>query len=561
MLRPVRRAALITVLASVSIPSAQAAAPPPTWPPARDGGELVAHFGEEHWNDADGQVLLSKVVDDVARYQPLMVAMSGDKANNGVPAELDGWSKIIAGFDRRGIPWFAGVGNHDRDQQTGENALTENAGGVTPIGNLGPYRTYFASRPYPMGDAPPVSGLGFPASARPAGDPVGASSHYFVDAGLSRWIFIDNSCYGIVNCEPFQNPPNDEALTQYEFLRKHAAAAKSSGRRVFVVMHMPTQDPVDQTYRTAARQNHVMGKGASPDNAQFEAEAAAAGVDGVFLGHIKGQFVYRGQGNVPYYTDGGAGGELYSTGPVGTDHGYWHGYRLLRVSAAGAVTTDAVPIFVSGSLRIDGPAVLLPDQEVTYSATGRQPVTNHARKVDALELRDPAPADAEQATSTRVENLPNPARIWTSGNPRVLSPVASSSDDPRRDARIQTADGTFRARCPGFGRLWLSAGWETQSIPVHVRSAPGPIAGSLRLRPRASRSGSTLIARLTLRQAAVVRVSLRSGRRTSVIEHECVPAGSHDIRISRPRRGRYRALVEIRSDRPRERRGWSLRIR
>ena len=57
-----------------------------------------------------------------------------------------------------------------------------------------------------------------------------------------------------------------------------------------------------------------MGKGASPDNQRFEVEAESLGIDGVFLGHIKGQFLYRGNGDIPYYIDGGAGGELYSSG-------------------------------------------------------------------------------------------------------------------------------------------------------------------------------------------------------------------------------------------------------
>ena len=78
-------------------------------------------------------------------------------------------------------------------------------------------------------------------------------------------------------------------------------------------------------------------------------------MDGVFVGHIKGQFLYRGRGNVPYYIDGGAGGELYTEGPVGADHGYWHGFRLVRV-ANGRVTTDTVPIFVKNGIRLEGPS-------------------------------------------------------------------------------------------------------------------------------------------------------------------------------------------------------------
>ena len=98
-----------------------------------------------------------------------------------------------------------------------------------------------------------------------------------------------------------------------------------------------------------------MGKlgGLFTDNPLFEAAASESGVDGVFVAHIKGQFLYRGTGDVPYYIDGGGGGALYTTGPVGTDHGYWHGFRLIRVRGDDFVT-DAVPIFVRNGIRIAG---------------------------------------------------------------------------------------------------------------------------------------------------------------------------------------------------------------
>ena len=113
-------------------------------------------------------------------------------------------------------------------------------------------------------------------------------------------------------------------------------------------------------------------------------------MDGLFFGHIKGQFLYRGEGGIPYYIDGGAGGELYTEGPVGTDHGYWHGFRLIRV-ANGRVTTDTVPIFTKDGIRLEGPATLNPGRQGQYEAFGSQPVFNDPAKVPNLELRDPDP--------------------------------------------------------------------------------------------------------------------------------------------------------------------------
>ena len=264
-------------------------------------------------------------------------------------------------------------------------------------------------------------------------------------------------------------------------------------------MHIPTRDPRDQSYIDTTSFTHVMGKnfpGASgtPDNVRFEETAERAGVDAVFLGHIKGQWIYRGQGDIPYYIDGGVGGELYTDGPVGVDHGYWHGFRLIRV-AGDRIETDSVPILTPGSIAISGPETLARGQAADFSATGQQPF-KISRRVE-LELRDPDPlprqeggllpmlgdfltgggyviapvvllllgglvlrlesprrrlagaapalamvavsgvaiAQQSEPTSTPRESLPNPARIWTSSNPFVLAPERSNSDDPRRNPK------------------------------------------------------------------------------------------------------------------------------
>ncbi len=170
----------------------------------------------------------------------------------------------------------------------------------------------------------------------------------------------------------------------------------------------------------------------------------------------------------------------------------------------------------------------------TFEAFGRQPVFNHTAKVDALELRDPDPtprpplregftippvliwiapplllllagafrglapakrrrlaipalagvaglalagmslAQQSEPTSTPVGALPNPARIWTTSNPKVLKPVATDNDDARRNPRTQTADGTFKARCPGKARLTVTSGFEKKSKRIVVTGNGGP---------------------------------------------------------------------------------------
>jgi hypothetical protein len=324
----------------------------------------------------------------------------------------------------------------------------------------------------------------------------------------------------------------------------------------------------------------------------------------VFVAHIKGQFEYRGQGGIPYFIDGGAGGELYTKGPVGTDHGYWHGYRLIRLLGDGTFSTQAVPILTPGSLKVEGPERIGVGRQAHYAGFGAQPVKHHEPKVEALELRDPAPqarsgalpaavlwlcppllallaaaglmprrpravrataalagavalgggtlamAQQSEPDSTPVESLPNPARIWTTGDARVLEPVGSATEDPQRDPSTQTADGTFRGRCPGRVKLHLTAGWETTSYPVQVASAPGDIVTRVR-RTRAIRLGRrSPVARVDLRQAAVLRVRvLRRGKRVATLRNACSPKGRRIVTWKPAKRGTYRLEVVVRSDR------------
>jgi len=327
--RPGRLAAACASLAAAALvfaPAASAVKRP--WPPVPKHGAVFVHFGEEHWNDADGLRIFPKVIRQSRRYRPDLVAASADKDEDGTVENLSEWKRLMEPYDRRDIPYFAAVGNHDRKARPGFPH------GVDPMGDLGNYMSVFADRPYPFGDARPYRQPRLFPNERPASDPPGASSHYAVEYGPVRWIFIDNSCFGIINCDSLQNPPFPDAAGnegQYDFLAAEAAAAEAEGDLAFVVMHMPTQD--DRPGHTEPTPGpHNMGEGTSPDNALFEQAAAAAGIDGVFVGHVKGMWQYSADG-IPYYTDGGAGGEVY-VGPAeetGVDYGYWHGYRLTRI--------------------------------------------------------------------------------------------------------------------------------------------------------------------------------------------------------------------------------------
>jgi hypothetical protein len=583
MSRTIRLAGALALAVALVLPAAASGATVP-WPPKKGTGNLFVHYGEEHWNDDDGLTLLPKIVEDSARYEPALVTMSGDKVNNGSVEELTRWREIMDAYDRAKVPYFAAIGNHDRF-----NAPPQQPG-FPPGGATDNYVEVFKNRPWPMGDGQPYPDPNFIQRQRPPEDPPGAATHYFVDYDNVRWIFVDNSCWDITFCSTNdQNPADADPRSQLAWLESRAREATNLDRVVFVVMHMPTRDPRDQSYVDPTSTNHAMGKGVSPTNdiAEFERIVGETGVDGVFVAHIKGQFQYVAR-NVPYYIDGGGGGELYTEGPVGTDHGYWHGYRLLRVTGRNVIT-DSVPIFVPGSLVVNGPSTLAQGASATWEAFGAQPVFNDPAKVPALELRDPDPiprdgaggssaagvapalvygspflvflllgavmsrpaarrrvavaavpavagavavtglaiAQRSEPTSTPRESLPNPARIWTSSNPHVLAPSPSRTEDPRRDPVTQTHDGRFRARCPGRVTLRVASGWESKGARVTVPSAGGAHLRTLARRSVSVRRGrGGTLAKLRLAQRAEVEVRVtRRGKRVATPLHRCLSAG------------------------------------
>ncbi len=128
--------ALLALLAAApSAPAAPAATP---WPPREGPGHLFVHYGEEHWNDVDGEAVLTKLVADVARYRPDLVTMSGDKTDDGTPERLEPWRRIMGTYDRAGIPYMAGVGNHDGKQMSRE-AVSVVAAGWSPLRDISVY--------------------------------------------------------------------------------------------------------------------------------------------------------------------------------------------------------------------------------------------------------------------------------------------------------------------------------------------------------------------------------------------------------------------------------------
>jgi hypothetical protein len=127
--------------------------------------------------------------------------------------------------------------------------------------------------------------------------------------------------------------------------------------------------------------------------------------------------------------------------------------------------------------------------------------------------------------------------------------VASKSDDPRRDPRTQTADGTFAAVCPGRAAISVTAGWETGSTTVTVPSTKGRLQRSIQ-RTRTMRRGRRgLVARVRLAQPAVVSITVRRGKSVVTRVPGRCATSSRSLRWTPRRAGRYTVEVKITSDR------------
>ena len=129
-------------------------------------------------------------------------------------------------------------------------------------------------------------------------------------------IFLDNSCWGLTVCDRSQNPGFPDAqgnAGQFDYLRRNATDATRAGKQVFVVMHIPTRDPRDQSYVEATTFNHVMGKGLNPAEGAGQrplrgGRRASPAWMGCWWATSRASSSTRGQGDIPYYIDGGAGG-------------------------------------------------------------------------------------------------------------------------------------------------------------------------------------------------------------------------------------------------------------
>lgn len=473
---------MIALLAIASIPSsgrgAEGECPPAApkakrtqWPsPPEKGAFDIVHFGEGHWNEGQGPKTMPVLVQDVVRFRPRFVAFSSDIADIGTPDRLGCFRLIMQPLLSAGIPWFDSPGNHDRVAVAGP-------GGVAS-GSIDIWREVFAGMPAPWGDEP-APGPRFQLPENEPDDGKGASTHYYFDYGKGRaavrLIVLDNSQQGLTNSDVDQYPavgPGATDANQLAFLERAATEAQEKGSLAFVTMHQPTQDPRDPTTVHPISVNHTMGKGLSPDNLAFDAIASRSGVDAVLLGHIQGNALYS-VGDTRYFIDGGGGGSPYTTGPTGTDTGYYYGYRLLRIfRSKGEWTYRTYFIPLVDRIRVTAPKTAAVGDELELAATAVQPfdpdlpprLGGAPNEAIEVELRPPADGPFRAA-------LPELAYVWETSDASVLRPLGAEDDpksDPIFDPKTMTMSGRFEAVRPGVAIITVRVGTHTKSLRVQV---------------------------------------------------------------------------------------------
>ena len=266
---PMRRLlpALLFVLAFA--PAAQAATTPKPWPPAGGSGHLFVHYGEEHWNDEDGLTLLPKVVEE---SRPLQARPGDDVRRQGQrrhrrPAHdvAQHHGRLRPARASRTSPASATTTAWRRPACRPGRAGCSTRRCAASVTN---YKSVFAGRPYPFGDAAALQEPQLRPALAPGIRPGGRLHPLLRGLREARWIFIDNSCWGIrrLRRRSRTRPSPTPRATPASSSSSSAAAteARSKGMTAFAVMHMPTQDPRDQSYTDTTAFNHVMGKGLNP---------------------------------------------------------------------------------------------------------------------------------------------------------------------------------------------------------------------------------------------------------------------------------------------------------
>ena len=414
------------------------------------------------------------LVQDVKAFDPDLIAFSSDIADIGTPDRLGCFRQIMRPIDVAGIPWYDSPGNHDRVAIAGP-------GGVAN-GSIEIWRDVFSDMPAPWGDGKPPVGVTVPEGEDDDGE--GAATHYFLDYGPKgdpafRLIVLDNSQHSLTTSDIDQYPavgPGAKDASQLAFLQRAAADADAQGLASLVLMHQPTQDPRDLSNVHPTSLNHTMGKGLSPDNRAFDLLASQNGVDAVLLGHIQGNVEYT-FGDTDYFIDGGGGGTPYARHEVGTDTGYYYGFRVLRFFQTGEgwdFRTYFVPLV--DKLELTSPESITVGDEAEFAAAAIQPfdadlpprLGGAANEAIRLELRAPDAARMDRAT------VPELAYMWKVSDPSILKPIAGELDptgEPKFNADSMTTSGRFEALRPGTVKVTIMTGTHKRTVLVSVLPA------------------------------------------------------------------------------------------
>ncbi len=291
-----------------------------------------------------------------------------------------------------------------------------------------------------------------------------------------------------------QSPDGEEQL---DFLERVGKEASAQGKLVFVVMHMPTRDPGDQTYRDPSATFHTMGKSVpgAADNERLRASGgrgrrptASSSVTSRASSSI------AGAGDIPYFIDGGAG--VSSTPPVPSAPTMATGMDSACSQVKGAsFATDAVPIFVKDGIEIAGPTTVRRGRRrhsrhsaINPSSTIRPrcrcsscvtPIRFLARGRPQLArwLRDAGPGCSVCALALMLM-----ISRYAAAGPRRTSPARAHSDRVRRLARLRRRLGRAAERAD----LDAGRGAAESRKDLDELEAPSPGASGVRHRRSAA---------------------------------------------------------------------------
>ncbi|MCS6861660.1 MAG: metallophosphoesterase [Abditibacteriales bacterium] len=351
--------------------------------------------GDSHLGAARGEIF-AQVVQDVNRRRPDFFVLLGDAVENALPQNF---ALLMEACEKLQVPLHYVVGNHD----------------VLMPGQPHSRTNYLKIRAKISRDAPHDR------------------TYYAFTHKNCRFIVLDTAGVRVGEWGVRVSDPQ-----QWDWLESELKAAQGQFEHIFVLMHVPTRNPLAQL---GTNRNHWFTDRQEAD--EFDDLMARYKVDLVLCAHDH-MFEKHEKDGVTYVICGSAGGGIVAPSFLGG----FHNYVEVHVSGK-TVTIQVVPILRSLEIQVVGTAG-------TQGTTSQRPNVPTSSTRASLTVPVKLTARGTQPTGVTLPLFEPMALRWSSSNPNVGT---------------VDAKGRFTARAPGKTKVTVTCGVLRAEVEVTVTAA------------------------------------------------------------------------------------------